>query len=224
MPLSAPCEDTRGVLTEVALGIADGAERARALEHVADCTECQRELERQSAVADELLVLAPAQEPPLGFELRVLRSIQPPPARMRSVLRWLVPVTAAVAAVLVTAGAMLVGFSDERRLADQYRATLAEANGKYFGATRLEDATGREGGVLFVYRGSPSWVLMTVAPRHERTIERAELVDAAGRRIPIEPFRLVDGVWGGPLPIDLADLAAVHLLGRDGHSELTARV
>ena len=67
------------VLSELAIGIADGAERAQALDHVSDCADCRQELDRQSAVADELLLLAPGQEPPIGFELQVLRSIQPAP-------------------------------------------------------------------------------------------------------------------------------------------------
>ena len=46
----------------------------------------------------------------------------------------------------------------------------------------------------------------------------------AGERIPIRSFGLVDGVWGGALPVDLSAVAAVHLLGRDGRTELTARL
>jgi hypothetical protein len=224
MHRSVRCDETRDQLAELALGIADGDERARALEHMSTCAECQRELERQSAVADELLVLAPAQEPPIGFELRVLRAIHPRPERRRATLRWLAAATAVAAAVAITAGGMLLGFRDDRRLADHYRATLAQANGRYFAALPLADAAGQEGGVLFTYRGSPSWVLVTVAPSHRSAIARAELVDIRGGRIPLQSFRLVDGVWGGALPVDLTNLAAVHLLRRDGRSELTVKV
>lgn len=144
------CEETRELLAELALGIADGAERARVLEHVAGCPGCRRELERQSAIADGLLVLAPEEEPPPGFELGVLRSIQPRAPKRGSILRPLAVVAAVAAAVAITAGGMLLGFRDDRRLADQYRATLAQANGRYFGAVQLADAAGRPGGVLFV--------------------------------------------------------------------------
>lgn len=216
------CEETRELLTELALGIADGAERARALEHVADCADCQREVERQSAIADGLLVLAPEQEPPPGFELSVLRSIQPPAEKRGSILRPLAVVAAVAAAVAITAGGMLLGFRDDRRLADQYRASLAEANGTYFGAVRFADLAGRPGGVLFTYRGSPSWILVTVAPAHRGAVERAELVDRGGRRIPLASFRLADGAWGGSIPVDLRDVAAVHLVGGDGRSVLVA--
>jgi hypothetical protein len=224
MPHSAACDEVQGVLSELALGIADGAERAQALEHVADCAGCQRELERQSAAADELLMLAPGQEPPIGFELRVLQTIQPPRERRRALRRWLVPATAVLAAVAVTAGAMTLGTRDDRRLADQYRATLAEANGRYFNAVRLEDAAGRDNGVLFTYTGSPSWILVTVPQQLEGAVTRAEVIDRTGARIPIRSFRLADGVWGGALPVDLSNVAAVHLVGRDGRTELTAQL
>ena len=224
MPHSAACDEVQGVLSELALGIADGAERAQALEHVTDCAGCRQELERQSAVADELLMLAPGEEPPIGFELAVLRSIQPQPERRRLLFRRLLPATAVLAAVLVTFGATFLGTRDDRRLADQYRATLAEANGRYFNAVRLQDAAGRDSGVLFTYRGSPSWILVTVPPPLGGSVARAEVVDREGRRIPIGSFRLVNGVWGGALPVDLSDVAAVHLLARDGRTELTARI
>jgi Putative zinc-finger len=217
------CEEARELLPEVALGIADGADRARVLEHTADCAECRLELERQSTIADELLTLAPEEEPGPGFELGVLRAIEPPPARRRSILRLWPALAAAAAAALITAGAMLFAFRDDRRVADEYRATLARAHGTYFGSVRLTDAAGRPGGVLYRYRGSPSWLLVTVAPPHRAAIERAELVDRSGRRIPIASFRLVDGVWGGSLRVDLRDVAAVHLVGRDGRSVLVAQ-
>lgn len=216
------CEETRELISELALGVADGADRARALEHVAECAGCRRELEMHSAIADELLVLAPEQEPPPGFELSVLRSIQPQAPRSASILRRLAVVAAVAGAVAITAGAMLLGSRDERRLAEHYRATLAQANGTYFGAVRLTDAAGRPGGVLFAYRGSPSWILVTVAPRHRASVERAELVDRSGRRIPLGSFRVADGAWGGSIPIDLRMVAAVHLVGRDGRSVLIA--
>ena len=217
------CQGTREVLSELALGIADGAERAEALAHVADCAECRRELERQSAIADGLLTLTPEQEPPIGFELGVLRAIHPPPApRRRFLWRPLAVAAALTAAVAVTAGGMLLGFGDDRRLADQYRAALAEANGTYFGASQLLDPAGRRGGVLYVYRGAPSWILVTVDPAYRDAVDEAELVDRSGRRIPLPAYELADGAWGGAIPVDLQDVAAVHLAGDDGRAVLVA--
>src|SRR5437867_2343290 len=165
------CDDTRELVAELALGIADGEARAKVLEHVAVCAECQRELERLSALADGLLELAPEREPPVGFELRVLDAMQPLASagaseqrRLRGPRRVLALAAALAAAVLVTAGGSLYAVRDDRHLADHYRATLSEAHGSYFGAARLHDAAGKAAGVLFVYRGSPSWLMVTVDP------------------------------------------------------------
>jgi hypothetical protein len=217
------CDEARESLSELALGIADGEERARVLEHVENCADCRRELERQSALADELLVLAPEQEPPPGFEVSVLRSIQPPAPR-RSILRPLAAIGTVAAAVAIAVGAMVIGTRDDRRLADQYRAALEEANGRYFSAAQLADAAGRRGGVLFTYRGTPSWILVTVSPEFRASVDRAELVDRGGRRISLASFRLADGAWGGTIPVDLQDVAAVHLVGEDGRSALVAEL
>jgi hypothetical protein len=225
MPHSVRCHETRELLAELAIGIADGRERSRALEHVAECLDCQQELERQAAVADGLLTLGAVEEPPLGFETRALRTIFPAPEPRRSLaFRWLVPALAAAIAVVVTAGAMFVAYRDERQLAGHYRATLGEAHGEYFGAVRLEDAAGRPGGVVFRYRGSPSWVVITVTESHRSDVVRAELFDASGRRHSLPAFRLGDGIWGGPLPVALADVAAVQLLRPDGRTELSAQL
>ena len=59
------CEEVRA-LAELALGIAVGDERARVLEHLLACPACRRHLEELSSVADDLLLLAPTQEPPVG--------------------------------------------------------------------------------------------------------------------------------------------------------------
>jgi hypothetical protein len=219
------CQEIRGLAAELALGIADGEDRGRVLEHVADCADCRREVESLSALADELLVLAPEHEPPLGFELRVLRSLEPPRAKRGPTVRRLALLAAAVlVAVGVTAGAMLLEFRDERRLAAHYRATLAQAQGSYFGAVRLHDAAGESAGVVFAYRGSPSWLTITVASEHRDSVQGAELVAASGERIRLASFRLVDGVWGGALPVGLEAAAAVHLLDEDGRSLLIAEL
>jgi anti-sigma factor RsiW len=79
------CEELREQAPELALGIVEGEERGRALEHLADCPDCRRRVEELSEVADELLLLAPHKEVPVGFESRVLSRVlpSPPPRRRR---------------------------------------------------------------------------------------------------------------------------------------------
>ena len=81
MSTDADCHEIRGLTAEVALGVADGEDRARVLDHVVDCSECRQELEDLTALADDLVVLAPEHEPPLGFELRTVRGLQPKKTR-----------------------------------------------------------------------------------------------------------------------------------------------
>jgi len=66
------CDETRALASELALGIADGAERAEALDHLAGCADCRRAVAELTEVTDELLLIAPEHEPPVGFESRVL--------------------------------------------------------------------------------------------------------------------------------------------------------
>ncbi|GIH15186.1 anti-sigma factor family protein [Rugosimonospora africana] len=64
------------MLAELATTAATGHDRAQILWHVLDCPACQRDLAELARTADELLLLAPQQRPPEGFDLRVVRRIQ----------------------------------------------------------------------------------------------------------------------------------------------------
>jgi Putative zinc-finger len=213
------CEDTRELAAELALGIADGADRARALRHLAECPECRRSVEELSGVVDQLLLLAPQHEPPAGFESRVVSRIAPPrPARGRRRRTFLIPLATAAAAAALAVGVVLGATSDDRRLADQYRETLAAANGSYFEAARLHDADGRHVGLVYGYRGVASWIYVDLY-RDQSADYRAELVLTSGRRVPLPTFRLdrATGSAGRAIPVDLEGVARVELVGsRDG--------
>src|SRR2546423_575254 len=84
------CERVRELAPELALDIAGGEERDRALHHLATCPGCRGVVSDLSALGDELLLLAPAAEPPAGFSDRTLarltdRSVAP--VTERSVIR-----------------------------------------------------------------------------------------------------------------------------------------
>jgi hypothetical protein len=214
------CEEIRDLAPEIALGIADGEERAEALRHLSTCADCRRLVEQLSQVADELLVLAPAQEPPAGFESRVVKAIglgRPPRRRLARWLspRWLAPrLGPALATAAVTAAALVAVYQDDHRTAERYRETLDQAGGRYFQAEPLRDETGARAGVAFGYEGSPSWLLLTVEPRHRDAVTRAELVTRRGRTIPLRSLELdPDGSWGGAIPVNLYKVASIRLLG-----------
>jgi hypothetical protein len=209
------CDETREIAAELALGIADGEERAQALRHLAECAECRRAVEELSAVTDELLTLAPAHQPPAGFESRVLERFAPARPRRRRLRRVLVPVAAAAAAAAVAAGIILGATSDDRRLADQYRATLAAAHGSYFTAARLRDAGRAPAGLVYGYRGTQSWIYVDLYADHRSERYRVELALKSGRRVPLPGLRLdpATGSGGQAIPADLRDVATVRVVG-----------
>src|SRR3954452_19634464 len=69
------CAEMDPLAPEIALGIVTGDERATALVHLEDCPLCRQLVDDLSAVADDLLLLAPEAEPPIGFEARAAARI-----------------------------------------------------------------------------------------------------------------------------------------------------
>jgi hypothetical protein len=223
------CEQMRDLAPEIALGIADGEERAEALRHLSECTECRRLVEQLSEIADELLMLAPVEEPPVGFESRVVDAlgVREPDRRRRPGWlnpRWLAPrLGPALVAVAVTAAALIGVYRDDHQTAERYREALARADGQYFQAETLADGTGAEAGVAFGYQGSPSWLLVTVDRAHRDRVTGAELVTRNGRTIPLRSLELDRyGSWGGAVPVNLYDVASIRLLGERSGRVLTA--
>jgi hypothetical protein len=225
-PLSSTgCAETRDVLAELALGIADGEERALALEHIAGCATCRRQLEELSAVTDDLIALAPRREPPAGFEGRVLgrlRAGHRPRRPARRHLRRLSFAAAVVAAAAATAVAMNVSYSSDRQLASQYRAALQGAHGKYFQSARFRTPEGDQVGTVFGYQGSPSWLFYVLSGPYSSGLYREQIVTRAGRTVTLPPFRLVDASWGIATPIPLRDIAVVRLIPGRGGATLEA--
>lgn len=76
------CQQVAAELPELAVGSLAGRDRARVLAHLDQCPSCAAELESLSALADELVLLAPAVEPPVGFEVALLErlGVRSPPA------------------------------------------------------------------------------------------------------------------------------------------------
>jgi putative zinc finger protein len=223
------CEEVQAVVAEVALGIASGEERARVLAHAASCAECRALLREYAALGDELLLLAPEREPSAGFEVRVAerldRAGSPRTFKRLGLRAWLRPALAVLAAAAVTAGAMFAAFRDERRDASRYRDTLAAVDGSYFDSARLRETGGEVAGKVVGYQGSPSWLMVSLAPAYRSETYRCELVTRSGRRIPMQAFQLdeVSGTWGQAIPVSLRDVAEVRVFDGDHGGALRAR-
>lgn len=170
MAAETPCDRFEAIADELALGIATGEERAEALTHVAGCRRCRDRLEELSGTVDGLVLLAPSQEPPVGFESRLQRRFEGERAALGGSIRpdtrsgrWRValPALAAALAILVL-GASWIGSRDDRRLAGDYREALAEVNGNYFTTFALTGDDEVRVGSGFAYEGDPSWVYVTL--------------------------------------------------------------
>jgi hypothetical protein len=223
------CDETGSLAGELALGIADGAERAAALEHLAGCADCRRAVAELSDVTDELLLAAPEREPPPGFESRVLTRLGPAPVprrpRRRPARALLMLAPAAAAAVIATV-AVLGATSDDRRLAGQYREALSVAHGSSFVAARLRAPGNVPSGVVYAYRGSPSWIFVYLYSRHRTERYRPELALRSGRRVamPAMPIDPVTGSGGQTIGVDLRDVASVRLVGANPGDVLEAEI
>jgi hypothetical protein len=208
------CQEIREQLPELALGIAEGEDRARALDHLADCPGCRRRLTELSQTADELLLLVPAEEPPGGFEARLLERLHPRSTRSRPwALRLLAPAAAAALAVALT---LVLAYRDQREVADRYQDTLTEVEGKYLAGERLNAPGGRYVGKVYGYEGEPSWVLVTI-DEGELPDGRyqLELVRADGTRLGLGGFSVANGVGskGEAIPLQFHQVAQVRLIG-----------
>jgi hypothetical protein len=211
------CERLSEQAAEVALGIADGADRAWALDHVDVCPDCRARLERLSALADELLLIAPGVEPPAGFEARVATALRPPGARGR-LRRWALPAAAAVAAAACAAAAVWIALGDDRDLADSYRDTLAVADGDYFGAAPMELAGGKQIGYVYGYAGRTSWVFAVVYDGVADGRYELQAVTVDGRQLPVRALQVAGGHGsaGGDTDVAYDEVTEVVLLDHAG--------
>lgn len=219
--MDARCEETREMAADLALGIVEGEERGRALQHLAECPDCRAEVEKYSELADELLLLAPQREAPVGFESRVLGELLPAPKSKRR--RRLRLVLAPAAAALAAAAIVLVIVAPDLRLASHYRNTLDQANGREFESYALR-AGDTHVGTVFSYEGSPSWVHIDVDQGRRAGMTAAELVTDDGSEIPLHWFKLDPaGGSGGSIPVDPHHVSVLRLSGAPDTQPLVAR-
>jgi hypothetical protein len=231
------CAEVGGLLPELAVGAVVGDERARALAHIGRCLGCHRELAEFAAAADAVLQLAPSVEPPPGFENAVLGRLglhQPPtdadrpatsPVSRRRHARRLVAVVIAMV-ISLGAGAALAQWrtAEDRRLADQYRHTLAVANGRYLKAAPLTWGDGERVGTTYLYQGNPSWLLVTTtaAPSDGSYAILAFDRDGGAHRIGTCQVTGRTGTAGYELPLRVADVARIQLRSTTADTILTS--
>lgn len=223
------CDQVRELAPELALGIVEGQERDAALRHLSGCAQCRQVLSELSAVGDQVLLRAAEQEPPVGFESRVLAAVAEPPRRGRLQSlprrrRWLAVAAAVVLAASLGGGSVFVATASDRRLADSYQAVLSQGQGAFFAAAPLQGAQGRVG-TVFGYQGQPSWVMVALQPSvRESGRFQVQVVTRGGRYLPLGDAVLggARGAWGGQLPVDLSAVHELRFVGSDGRTAFAA--
>jgi hypothetical protein len=210
-------EETRDLAAELAAGVATGVERARALAHLEGCRECREHVAGLADVMDELLLLAPEGEPPLGFESRTLARLVPPrrPSRWRRLLPLAV---AASVAAAVAGGAAWLATSDDRQAAALFSTALERADGKYLGVEVLRRPDGSWAGHVAVYLGRPSWFFAVLDEGTPVGTFDVEIVTRSGDRVPAGILEIdAEGRGAGlVLPAGLDQVAAIVLIPSEG--------
>ena len=217
-------DEVRELAPELALGIAAGEQRARALAHIASCTECRTLVDELSRAADSMLLIAPQKEPPIGFEAQAVTRVRG--LRPRHRLRLAAAFTSvAFIAIGLTWIVMQAATARDRDLADRYLALLeGRSQGELF-ATSLRTADGGRAGHVFAYEGSSNWIFVVVTAETGNGIHdivltpRAQVAGSQVGRV-----RLVDGrgSWGSTTGLDLRGLR-IQLVNGEGKPAFEAR-
>ena len=206
---------------DLALGVLAEPERAEALAHARSCRSCREELASLSSVVDELSLLAPAVEPPVGFEQRVVGALaaagdgpatspivdlRPARARRQLVRKKVLSVAAVVAALAAgLAAGWGIGGGTNRP---------AEAVPVMHGELA---AQGRPVGEIIAYGGPAPWMYMTVDVGHMNGAVECVL-NVSGHRVAMGSFGVTDGLgyWSAPLHESITDLRGARLVQSDG--------
>jgi hypothetical protein len=215
------CDEVRPELAELALGVLSGRERATVLAHVEGCASCEAELDQLSALADQVLEVAPDAEPPVGFETAVFDRLRAeaaptpvPPAAAGASRDARGPAWLAVAAVVV-ALAFLGGWLADR--AAHGRPGLSSAAAPVVTTADLIGARGPVGTVTAV-AGSPGWLVMKVNAVVGSGQVACEVTVAGGATVHLGTFWVSAGYgqWSARLPVPASELRTARVLTASG--------
>ncbi len=212
------CEAVSGDLAELALGTLTGRERSEALVHVESCRRCSAELASLSSVMDTLLELAPAVEPPLGFEQRLMQRLDAAPAPARPHRSRRVALLAAAALALAA-----LGFGAGSLVSSGGGGPAGGGGGKVASAPLRSN--GVTVGELFVSGGSPAWMYMTVDAGWASSVT-CQVTLAGGRVETVGRFTLAQGygAWAAPLAYPAGKVTGARLVSASGAVVAAARL
>jgi hypothetical protein len=203
------CRELHDVAAELALGVLTGRGRAQAIAHLDHCEACRENVRQLTMTGEGLLDLLPAMEPPVGFETRVLDRIglssipdappapvpaspAPAPRRQFGRTRRMLAVAAAVVGIIVGGAG---GWALHNGTSSPAPAALDSA--------ALVSVSHQAVGKIYVYRGHPQWLYMSVSGLNSGNgMVLCQVVSRSGQISTVGSFRLASGYgyWGSPAP------------------------
>ena len=215
------CEEFGDIAAELALGVLTGRERAHAIEHLDQCDACREHVRQLSLTGEEMLGLLPGQEPPAGFETRVMGRLGLAPQQPKRSRRML-----ATAAVLLAAVACGLGGWGLRGVTSAPATGGSSTAQAPLRSAALLTASHQTAGKIFLYNGNPRWLYMAVDANESMSSGTVicQLEASGGRIITIGSFRLDSGYgsWGSPDPVDPGSVTGARLTSPNGTVLATA--
>jgi anti-sigma factor RsiW len=208
------CDQFRTQSAELALGVLDGRDRSDAVAHLERCPACRHELLLMSDLADRIVGLAPAAEPPAGFETRVLASLTPTPRPTRR-RRLALVLTAAGLAAILGVGGWVVG----------HRGGGGSPAASSRNLVAADLVTGsRHVGRLIASTGAHPWISMDIdtGAGDQRLV--CQLRERDGTTLTLGSFTLGDGYgyWAAPVPPAASPIIGARLVDAGGRTVATA--
>ncbi|HLN17438.1 MAG TPA: zf-HC2 domain-containing protein [Acidimicrobiales bacterium] len=203
------CEDHQDQLAELALGTLTGRERGAVLAHIESCPRCAHEVEEMSLAADELLHVAPAVEPPVGFETRLFERLG---TRAPRRVRWSLQRRRVLVGVAALAGAIGLGFATAWSVLPSGPGTSAHVVAGAPLTSHHQDL----GKVVLV--ASPDFVLMTLRDAHWSGRVTCEVTTSSGGIAKVGTFWLSSGYgrWSAALPVPATSVTGARVVGANG--------
>jgi anti-sigma factor RsiW len=216
------CDTYSDQLTELALGVLTGRERAQALSHVESCRRCADELEQLSRAADTVVQVAPEVEPPMGFEVRLFEKMGVSDARRRRFRpsHW-IPAAAAVAAAAVALGlGLTLPSSGPTATAQEHRQRPQGAH--VISAPLMQD--GVSVGRVATFGGDTPWMSMMLDDEAVHGTVSCVVVTDDGRTHHVGTFVAREGysTWASPLSVNPKDIRTAEVVSPGGTVVATA--
>jgi anti-sigma-K factor RskA len=214
------CEQHQEELSELALGVLTGRERARVLAHVESCAHCAEELEQLSRAADAVVQVAPEIEPPMGFEVRLFEKMGVADMRRRRRVRpprWAVGALSAAAAV----AALAVGLS--LSLSSSPPSPPATSAAPHVAVASLKE-NGAVVGRVTTHAGAHPWMSMMLIDSSAHGTVNCVVVtsDRVSHQVGTFVATKGYGAWVAPLDVNPKDIRSAEVVAPSGTVIATA--